>query len=145
MLTLKLLAVGRIQNARRCVLLPMRYRPAATWAKAFSPQWLNGKKNAINPAGRRRGHAPLCEKTASTGSCKTGFQLFQFPRRRGLGRGEGGFFWWSPWRQKNNQHIDVIADLADLLDDEVKNDATGRCRQQRSVYAGSSTIQNKQG
>ena len=50
---------------------------------------------------------------------QTGFQLFQFPDGVGWGEGKVAFLVVAV-AAKNNEHIDVIADLADLLDDEVK-------------------------
>lgn len=56
------------------------------------------REKCYQPAGRRRGHAPLCERRHRP-VLQTGFQLFQFPD--GVGWGEGRWlFWWSPWRQK---------------------------------------------
>lgn len=62
---------------------------------------------------------PHCTKEGIDQVLQTGFQLFQFPDGVGWGEGKVAFLVVAV-AAKNNQHIDVIADLADLLDDEVK-------------------------
>lgn len=62
---------------------------------------------------------PQCSKEGIDLVRQTGFQLFQFPDGVGWGEGKVAFLVVAV-AAKNNEHIDVIADLADLLDDEVK-------------------------
>ena len=62
---------------------------------------------------------PHCSKEGIDLVRQTGFQLLQFPDGVGWGEGKVAFLVVAV-AAKNNEHIDVIADLADLLDDEVK-------------------------
>ncbi|HBW1603414.1 TPA: PTS sugar transporter subunit IIA [Klebsiella pneumoniae] len=62
---------------------------------------------------------PHCAKEGINLVKQTGFQIFQFPEGVGWGEGKVAFLVVAVAAQ-NNEHIDVIAALADLLDDEVK-------------------------
>ncbi|MCS4269624.1 MULTISPECIES: PTS sugar transporter subunit IIA [Raoultella] len=62
---------------------------------------------------------PHCTKEGIDLVTQTGFQVFQFPEGVGWGEGKVAFLVVAVAAQ-NNEHIDVIAALADLLDDEVK-------------------------
>lgn len=62
---------------------------------------------------------PHCAKENLDLVIKTGFQVFQFPHGVGWGNGKVVFVMVAVAASRN-EHIQVLADIADLLGDEVK-------------------------
>lgn len=63
---------------------------------------------------------PHCAKESIDLVSKTGFQVFQFPQGVSWGKGKVAFIVVAV-AAKENEHIQVIADIADLLSDEWKS------------------------
>ncbi|MEI2267115.1 PTS sugar transporter subunit IIA [Erwinia sp. CGal63] len=63
---------------------------------------------------------PHCAREATDLVIKTGFQVFQFPQGVSWGKGKVAFIVVAV-AAKENEHLQVIADIADLLGDEWKS------------------------
>ncbi|MBP2199850.1 PTS sugar transporter subunit IIA [Pantoea cypripedii] len=70
---------------------------------------------------------PHCAKESADLVIKTGFQVFQFPHGVSWGAGKVAFIVVAVAAQQD-EHIQVLADIADLLGDEVKTTLLANAR-----------------